>query len=264
MLIAVTSSSKPTTHLVNKAYMDYVKQAGYEPLLVGPTNDPQIIATLCDGLVLTGGIDIDPIYYGEANAGSFNTNLERDNFERALLHAFITLSKPVFGICRGFQLIIREYMCAHPRIEEEKLFEYWQNFGEHSLADARNVARTQATHFVDAKMTQLYGIEGNINEITSIAVNSMHHQGLIGRLTKQTFPRLWELGVHPLAATTWGRPTNAKGAIVEAFLIPNWNGSKVKAVQWHPEELCQTYTREYSLITSLFVEQAESSEVEHG
>lgn len=261
MYIAVTSSSKQKTHLINKAYMEYVSDAGYDPVLVTTTNDPQKMATLCDGLVLSGGIDIDPIYYGESNASSFGTSLERDQFERKLLHAFITLGKPVFGICRGFQLIIREYMLACPALEEKKLLEYWQNFGDHSLAENRGVERNQATHHVDANMSRLYDIGESKHAITRIAVNSMHHQGLIGKLTKQTFEAFWQEGFFPLAATTWGRPTAAKGSIIEAFMLPNWNGSVVKAVQWHPEELCQNYKREYRLIQTLFIDQTTNTEV---
>lgn len=261
MYIAVTSSSRKGTHSINKPYMSYVKKAGHEPLLVTSDNDPQLIATLCDGLVLSGGVDIDPIFYGENNIGSYATDLERDVFERALLRAFITMNKPIFGICRGLQLIVREYMRQHPAIE--KLMQFWQNINEHSLAEARSVPRTQGTHFVEARMHPLYG--GNIspNAKEDIFVNSMHHQGLIGKLTKDTFPKLAAFGFLPLAATSFGRPTNVKGSIIEAVEIPNWDGARVKAVQWHPEELCMTEERELALITTLFVEEETAIEDQH-
>ena len=61
---------------------------------------------LIDGLVLTGGADIDPAFYGqEAHAETVDTVPERDAFEIALVRAAIERDLPVLGICRGMQLI---------------------------------------------------------------------------------------------------------------------------------------------------------------
>ena len=95
---------------INAAYPDYISDAGYNPMLVNPGNNVKLIAELLDGLVLPGGIDIDPIPYGENNWGSYYCNPKKDKFERELMWAFMTAGKPIFGICRGFQLIAREYM----------------------------------------------------------------------------------------------------------------------------------------------------------
>jgi putative glutamine amidotransferase len=59
-----------------------------------------------DGLILQGGADIDPIAYGEPPHALLQaTDPVRDRFELALLRAFAQAGKPVFGICRGMQLI---------------------------------------------------------------------------------------------------------------------------------------------------------------
>ena len=59
----------------------------------------------CDGLLLAGGGDIDPAYYGQHSAGSFPPNPARDALELELLGLFTATQKPVLGICRGIQVI---------------------------------------------------------------------------------------------------------------------------------------------------------------
>ena len=61
------------------------------------------ITTDYDGLVLCGGDDIDPTYYGQENTACGKLEQERDKAEFALLDAFVRAGKPVLGICRGHQ-----------------------------------------------------------------------------------------------------------------------------------------------------------------
>ena len=75
-------------------------------------NDIEVIATLdvdeaikCDGLLLPGGGDIDPVYYGEEMNGSDEPDRELDKAQRDILDAFVKAKKPILGICRGMQLI---------------------------------------------------------------------------------------------------------------------------------------------------------------
>lgn len=64
------------------------------------------LAELCDGLLLSGGADLDPCYYGEEILNdTVKIRPERDAFEPALFRAFFDAGKPIFGICRGCQLI---------------------------------------------------------------------------------------------------------------------------------------------------------------
>lgn len=63
-------------------------------------------AAMLDGLILQGGADIDPSLYGEETSPAVGlTDRARDRFELDLLRAFAEHGKPVFGICRGMQLI---------------------------------------------------------------------------------------------------------------------------------------------------------------
>ena len=75
-------------------------------------NDIEVVATLdvdeaikCDGLLLPGGGDIDPVYYGEEMNGSDEPDRELDKAQRDILDAFVKAKKPILGICRGMQLI---------------------------------------------------------------------------------------------------------------------------------------------------------------
>lgn len=58
-----------------------------------------------DGLILAGGADMEPAFYGAENAGSEGINPDRDRAELALLDAFAAAGKPILGICRGHQVI---------------------------------------------------------------------------------------------------------------------------------------------------------------
>lgn len=82
-------------------YIGAVTAAGGQPVVeFRPSFSPDY-----DGLLLTGGGDIDPSLFSAANEGSTHIDLERDLAELALVKAFLSLKKPVLGICRGHQVI---------------------------------------------------------------------------------------------------------------------------------------------------------------
>lgn len=59
----------------------------------------------CDGLLLAGGDDMDPSFFGQPNLGSKDIDLDRDRAELALTKAFADAGKPILGICRGHQVL---------------------------------------------------------------------------------------------------------------------------------------------------------------
>lgn len=103
MTTAITNKA----HLISRKYAKYVKRFGYDPYMVAPFNDPKIIAETMDCLLVIGGADISPILYGQdvTSEGSVGCRLDRDQFEFNLLMQFYKQSKPIFGICRGMQLM---------------------------------------------------------------------------------------------------------------------------------------------------------------
>ena len=92
------------TELQN-TYADAVYRAGGLPIPTCGTAAEEL-AELCAGLLLSGGVDLDPALYGETILNdTVKIHRERDDFELSLFRAFFEKGKPIFGICRGCQLI---------------------------------------------------------------------------------------------------------------------------------------------------------------
>jgi len=241
--IALPLSSGKVQHYINQTYVDYLQEAGFTPFLINPdTDDLDEIINLCYGLLLPGGVDIDPIYYGETNYGSRDTEVDKDEFERLLLHRFIKAKKPVFGICRGFQLILRELMLMFPDVEKLGINFEQHLSSNHNAPSSLNVSRTTPHHEVMAHSFMLWG-EDKVNVYRKRFVNSMHHQGaaIQQKLLIKKADNTKSLMISPvigpveiLAYTSYGAEKDH--FVIEAFKA-DWAGVPVVAVQWHPEEL---------------------------
>ena len=92
--------------LVPLSYVRSVEAAGGRPLLVPPSDDG-VEETLgaVDGLILSGGADLDPAGYGEESNGTIGGQADRDRAEVALLEGALARDLPVLAICRGMQLL---------------------------------------------------------------------------------------------------------------------------------------------------------------
>jgi putative glutamine amidotransferase len=92
--------------LVPLSYVTSVERAGGRPVVIPPVADA-VEETLdaIDGLILSGGADIDPSLYGAGNHDKTITQPERDSAEFALLEAALAREMPVLGICRGMQVL---------------------------------------------------------------------------------------------------------------------------------------------------------------
>jgi gamma-glutamyl-gamma-aminobutyrate hydrolase PuuD len=93
--------------LVPMAYVRAVEAAGGRALIVPPCADgvEETLEAL-DGLVFSGGADVDPASYGaEAHAETNGTRPERDSAELALLEAALARDLPVLAVCRGSQVL---------------------------------------------------------------------------------------------------------------------------------------------------------------
>lgn len=89
------------------AYVDAVQRAGGIPILLPPNQlDPSRIFDVVDGLILSGGGDINPnLYGGDSHPQVYSINAERDEFELALAKLALKADIPVLGICRGMQML---------------------------------------------------------------------------------------------------------------------------------------------------------------
>lgn len=244
--IAITGSTTKNQYCINTAYVDYILKAGYIPCIIHTKKEIEPALKICDGLLLPGGIDLDPIHYGYTNYASYNVSSEKDAFERAAFYAFKAANKSVFGICRGFQLIAMEFLDSFP--EYEKVIKFVFHIENHSQVEHLNATRSTPTHFVEYVPEYLYGKDGL--GIKNRAINSMHHQCLIESYTGSTKGTKVKTNYKNFIKAAWTEHglshNNRKETLVEAFSIENWGG-KILAVQWHPEELQDT-----ALLHSIF------------
>lgn len=159
-----------------------------------------------DGLILQGGADIDPRAYGEVPSNTIGpVDVMRDRFELDLLRAFMAAGKPVFGICRGMQLI--NVACGG------NLHQDLRADGVTSFDHVHNDSYDRHVHALAFEpgswLAQRYaGVAGG-------TVNSIHHQGV---------ERLGD-GLVVEARADDGVVEAIRGA-GETFVL---------GVQWHPE-----------------------------
>jgi putative glutamine amidotransferase len=96
--------------LLPRSYADAVQRAGGVAVLLPPDpradEDPSPWLDLVDGLILAGGVDVDPSFYGEEPAAETRDTVpERDAFEIALARGAMERDVPLLGICRGMQVM---------------------------------------------------------------------------------------------------------------------------------------------------------------
>lgn len=255
MILAIPIGWKDEKYNINQAYVKYVAGAGYTPLLVAPENNLKEICKIADGLLLPGGIDLDPIYYRENNYGSFWCDPEKDLFERNLFWEFMIAGKPVFGICRGFQLIAREYIHhagrepiskgAKTLIESRIFFE--QHLECHEMTGGFHLFRNSPHHFVEGYVNTLF--DNKEYERDTFSINSMHHQAVRLSLPIERLRKSPKISKHfrALAWTERGLTEEEEGVVCEAFRIDGWANAPIMGVQWHPEEL-----KDYNLLHCFF------------
>lgn len=98
------------TLLLPRSYATAVQRAGGVAILLAPdpvtTEDPDEVLDFLDGLILGGGVDVDPGSYGaERHPETVRTVPERDAFEMALARRALERDVPLLGICRGMQVM---------------------------------------------------------------------------------------------------------------------------------------------------------------
>jgi len=234
MKIAIPIDFNNKVYKINRAYIDYIVDAKMTPIIITPDNIRMVAE--CKGVLLPGGIDIDPMYYGMNNTHSYTVNPAKDEFERAVFYRAIKHQLPIFGICRGFQLMMYELLLT---CNDKKLpISFIQNIDKHAQTNNLSVNRNIKTHFVNINGSILY----NEQKVKRIGVNSMHHQCLVTERNPQKFNPIENDDVSPyvkiIAWTDKIKQTNDI-FLIEGIQINLW-GNNIVGVQWHPEELKDT------------------------
>jgi putative glutamine amidotransferase len=147
---------------VDLFFADYgrgVIAAGGVPVYLPFGIDPADIVDRLDGLVMTGGADIDPACYGhQSETDLFPPEPIRDAFELALLEAAVATSTPVLGICRGLQIInVHAGGTLHQDVPPHARFDIGPSTEVHEVSFEPS-----------SELGRLYG--------PARTVNSLHHQ----------------------------------------------------------------------------------------
>lgn len=201
---------KTDLYTIGPEYVEAIEEAGGMPILL-PHAKPEaapLYLDLLDGLLVSGGGDVDPASYGQTNEGkSYDVKPGADAFEIALLHEAYKRRLPTLGICRGFQIMqvafggtmlqdLHEVFPLHPKNEGKPEYILSQN---HIVSFAE-----------DSILANVYG------SVTR-TVNTIHHQCV------QTIGDGWT----PIG---W-----SEDGIIEAVQASgDW---LALGVQWHPEKL---------------------------
>ncbi len=110
-IIGITCSIDEKRLYLNRDYIQVIVNAGFVPFIISPdmlknTDYTNKIKSRLSGLVVSGGGDINPEFYGEKNTSCRNlVPDERVKAEKELIKIFIKTNKPVLGICYGMQII---------------------------------------------------------------------------------------------------------------------------------------------------------------
>jgi len=108
-LIGLSTYDKENSSVATNTYIQSIIRAGGAPLLVPVTTDIQKLRAIVDqldGLILTGGADVNPLWYGEQPINALKkVEPKRDKFELALIKLATDRNVPVLGVCRGCQLL---------------------------------------------------------------------------------------------------------------------------------------------------------------
>lgn len=103
--IATALGDARPSHTIGVEYVNCIVQAGGIPVLLVPGSDPQTILPHLDGLLMTGGQDVDPKHYGGKPDASQDYSVSRDEFELDLARSAFDQRLPTLGICRGLQVM---------------------------------------------------------------------------------------------------------------------------------------------------------------
>jgi putative glutamine amidotransferase len=194
-------------------YLESIRRAGGEPLVLQLTGTPSLQGL--DGVMLTGGGDVAPSYYHETPHPKANPpNATRDAFELELAKLSLGNDLPMFGVCRGLQVL---NVAAGGTLIQDIPSEVNQALGHEVNSPLNAIAHeiwiTRGSDLSRTMQEQL--VDGDV-----LQVNSRHHQAI------------------KRPGTGFEVSATAPDGVIEAIERP---GARFcLAVQWHPENFWRT------------------------
>ncbi len=204
-------------------YIHAVLQAGGVPVLLPPSGDlpPELYLDRVEGLLFSGGMDIDPAYYSQQQHHKTKTESPvRDSFELELLRKALARNLPVLAICRGMQVLnvaLGGDLCQDITDLKETDLAHWQDL-DNDAEPSHTVSLTE-------------GMFKEIFRKKIVRVNSFHHQAV-----ERIGNGLRVAGVSP-------------DGIVEA--LESTEHHWVLGVQWHPEMMFKAHSEQLALFEAL-------------
>ena len=202
-LIGISANTADIDLTLRRVYCDQIVRAGGVPVVLPPVDDAEVLINMLegiDGLVLTGGADYNPLWYGEQPEKELHTiNPTRDLPELLLTRLAFNRQIPILGICRGLQTMV--IALGGSLLQDLKT----------PLKHSQDAPRSEATHSITiTEGSTLYGLYGQ-----ETFVNSFHHQAV-----KDCGPHL-----HVVAT--------APDGVIET--VESTEQKALMGVQWHPE-----------------------------
>lgn len=228
-----SSGLRRTDAVTGLNYIQAVTQLGGLPLMVANVEPELAEAYLegADGLVLTGGVDVDPAFFGaEPHPLLGLVDLTRDRFEMALYRAARAKGVPVLGICRGHQLIsVAAGGTLHQHIPA------LSGTVQHEQLDIGGAPSHGVTLEPGSALARAFGTE-------RVRTNSYHHQ----------------------AVNEAGKGLKVVGRSADgiAEALENTEGSFVLSVQWHPEMSFQAFSEQIAPFAA-FMQAVEDARLVH-
>jgi len=203
-------------YALSSNYTEAIEAAGGVPLIIPPQHDNiEEILSVVDGLLLSGGGDIDPALYGDdsVHEKTYGIHEGRDTLEMALTNGAIARDLPTLCICRGIQVL---NVALGGNLIQDIADQYSDEI-QHRQHE-KGIAASEPSHEVRAERDSLLG---DVYESESLQTNSFHHQGL-----KDISPELRAIGT-------------AADGVVESVERPasTW----MLGVQWHPEMMFKAH-----------------------
>ncbi len=149
---------------------NFITRKGILPVLIPDVDGSRlnVILSEMDGFVLQGGSDMAPESYGEVPIGKWKGDAHRDQYELRILDFAVTNSVPVFGICRGFQLMNVYFGgTLYQDIETQK-----PEADRHRSAQLYDTIKHSINFTEGSFLDKLYGTVENPQ------VNTVHHQAI--------------------------------------------------------------------------------------